>query len=139
MAEIGDVVQEIVDQLRDKVPGLRRIPDAPPESNDQFPFAVVYPVSGSYSGHTPEDMVGLHDINIELHVTRKDLPRDFANLIDLQDDIPSALLVGIKDSDYSNLITFGDITYIFGALEWAGVQTLGVTYTVSGVKVTADL
>lgn len=139
MAEIGDVIDEIVNQLRDKVTGLRRIPDAPPESNDQFPFAVVYPVSGSYSGHTPEDMVGLHDINIELHILRKDLPRNFDSVIDLQDDIPNALLVGIKDSDFSDLITFGDITYTFGALEWAGVQTLGVTYTVSGVKVTANL
>ena len=139
MADIATVIAELVTQLTNDVTGLRRVPDAPPETIDQFPFAVVYPSNGTYNTHTPEDMIGLHNINVEVHVSRKDLPRDFTSLLDLQDDIPSSLLSGLKDGDYSQLTTFGEISYTFGPLEWAGVPTLGVTYTISGVKVKADL
>ena len=145
MAEIKDVVREIAEQIRNRVEGIRRVPEAPPESNDVFPFVVVYPLTGEYDLHTPEDMVGLHSINIELHVARKDLARDFGTLVDIMDDIPRELLDALTDGDIGesssdvNLSTFGAINYTFGALEWAGVETLGVTYTINEVKVKANL
>jgi hypothetical protein len=40
-----------------------------------------------------------------------------------------------SDGELTNLSTFGIVEYTFGPLEWAGVQTLGVTYSITGLKV----
>ena len=133
MANIDDAILEIVRELRN-VRDLRRVPDAPPENNDQFPFAVVYPASGRFQKESAGWMIGLHNINIELHVVRKDLPRDFTNLITLYDIIPNQLESGLENSRFSAISTWENIVYVFGALNWAGVDTLGVTFTMNNVK-----
>ncbi|MHC4334128.1 MAG: hypothetical protein ACYSUV_10315 [Planctomycetota bacterium] len=132
---LKEAVAEIVDELQ-TISGIRRVPDAPPENNDQFPFAVVYPLTGTFQQEMTQFMKGLHNINIELHVARKDLPRDYALVMNLFDTIPYEIFKKQKDGDFSNLSTIGGpIEYTFGPLSWAGVETLGVTYTISGVKV----
>jgi len=141
MSDVYDAATEIAKQIRNNVPGIRSVPDEPPENVELFPFVVVYPLTGTYGGHTPEDMLGLHNINVELHVKRdeKRLAQAYRQLAELQDDIPRELLEGIRDSDYSHLQTFGDITYTFGPANWAGVETLAVVYTINEVKVTTNL
>lgn len=131
---LKDAVAEIVDELQ-TISGIRRVPDAPPENNEQFPFAVVYPLTGTYQQEMTHFLKGLHSINIELHVARKDLPRDYAQVMELIDTIPYELTKKLKDGEYSNLATLGVIEYVFGPLEWAGVPTLGVTYTINNVKI----
>jgi len=134
---IKDALQEIVNELKN-VRDLRRVPDAPPESNDQFPFCLAYPVSGSFTKNSSGWSTDLHDINIELHVTRKDLPRDFMTLVDLLDEVPLQLHKGQQANRIT--VTWADeIAYTFGPLEYAGVETLGVTYTMPGVKVTTTV
>jgi hypothetical protein len=135
---LKDAIAEIVDELQ-TISDIRRVPDEPPENNDQFPFAVVYPTSGSYAQLMTVEMRALHNVNIELHVSRKDLPRDFALVMKLIDTIPLELMKLHKDGGFSNLDTFGDIAYIFGPLNWAGVDTLGVTYTITDLKIKTDV
>ena len=131
---LKEAVAEIVDELQ-TISGIRRVPDAPPENNEQFPFAVVYPITGLYTQGPAQLMKGLHSVNIELHVARKDLPRDFSLVMDLIDEIPYELMKLLNDGGYSELDTIGVIEYTFGPLSWAGIETLGVTYTITGVKV----
>lgn len=131
---LKDAIAEIIDELQ-TISGIRRVPDAPPENNEQFPFAVVYPLNGTYQQEMTHFLKGLHSINIELHVARRDLPRDYAQVMELIDTIPYELTKKLKDGGYSNLATLGVIEYVFGPLEWAGVMTLGVTYTVNNVKI----
>ena len=131
---LKEAVAEIVDELQ-TISGIRRVPDEPPENNEQFPFAVVYPLTGRYTQGPAQLMKGLHSINIELHVARKDLPRDFSLVMDLIDEIPYELMKLLNDGGYSELATIGQIEYTFGPLSWAGVETLGVTYTITNVKV----
>jgi len=131
---LKDAINEIIDELQ-TIPGLRRVPDAPPENNEQFPFAVVYPLTGTYALEMTSFFKGLHSINIELHVARKDLPRDYAQVMDLIDTIPLELAKKHAAGEFDNLATFGIIEYTFGPLSWAGIQTLGVTYTINGVKI----
>jgi hypothetical protein len=132
--DLRNAVSEIVDELQ-TISGIRRVPDEPPENNDQFPFAVVYPLTGLYTQGPAQLMKGLHSVNIELHVSRKDLPRDFALVMSLIDEIPWQMMKRLNDGEWSNLATIGVIEYTFGPLSWAGVETLGVTYTMTGVKV----
>ncbi|MHC4646876.1 MAG: hypothetical protein ACYTBJ_15365 [Planctomycetota bacterium] len=138
MSILKDAVAEIVDELQ-TISGIRRVPDDPPENNDQFPFAVVYPLTGLYTQGPAVLMKGLHSVNIELHVSRKDLPRDFKLIMDLIDEIPYELMKLLNDGGYTNLSTIGEIEYTFGPLSWAGVDTLGVTYTITDVKVEREI
>lgn len=134
---LKDAIDEVIDELQ-TIPGIRRVPDEPPENNNAFPFAVVYPSTGVYHYGPPPLMRALHEINIELHVARKDLPRDYLKVMDLIDTIPKELWDLLRTGGFSNLDTFGDITYIFGPLSWGAVDTLGVTYTMTDVKVQTD-
>ena len=138
MALLKDAVAEIIDELL-TISGIRRVPDAPPENNDQFPFAVVYPLTGTFVGGPATLMKGLHGINIELHVARKDLSRDYAQIMDLIDEIPWQLMKLRNDGKLTNMATFGAITYTFGPLSWAGVETLGVTYTINETKIEREI
>lgn len=138
MAVLKDAVAEIVDELQ-TITGIRHVPNSIPENNDLFPFAVVYPLTGLYTQGPAQLMKGLHSVNIELHVARKDLPRDFKVVMDLIDEIPYELMKLLKDGGYTNLSTIGDVEYTFGPLSWAGVDTLGVTYTITGVKVEREI
>jgi hypothetical protein len=132
---LKEAVAEIVDELQ-TISGIRRVPDEPPENNDQFPFAVVYPLTGLYTQGPAQLMKGLHSVNIELHVVRKaDLAREFGQIMDLFDTIPYELMKLLNDGGYSELDTIGQIEYTFGPLSWSGVETLGVTYTITNVKV----
>ena len=131
---LKDAAQDIIDELR-KITDLRRVPDEPPETNSQFPFAVVYPIRGVYAGGPPGLMKGLHGIVIELHVARKDLPRDYDTVMDIIDQIPEQMLSAMKNARFENIDTFENIEYEFGALSWGGVDTLGVTYTMMNTKV----
>ena len=134
---LKDAVQEIVDELR-KISDLRRVPDEPPETNNQFPFAVVYPIRGEYGGGYVGSMKGLHSVVIELHIARKDLPRDYMQVMDLIDEIPKQIMIARKDARFSEMSAVGTIEYEFGALSWGGVDTLGVTYIITKVKVFTD-
>jgi hypothetical protein len=135
---LKDAVAEIVDELQ-TISGIRRVPNDPPENNDQFPFAVVYPLTGGYVGGATGVMKGLHSINIELHVARKDLPRDFSVVMGLIDTIPLELMSLRNAGGFTKLETFGVIEYTFGPLSWASVETLGVTYTLTDVKVETEI
>ena len=135
---LKDAVAEIIDELQ-TISGIRRVPNDPPENNDQFPFAVVYPIRGLYTQGPATLMKGLHSVNVELHVAQKDLPRDFSLVMDLIDEIPYELMKLLNDGGFSNLATIGQIDYTFGPLSWAGVPTLGVTYTITGVKVETEI
>jgi hypothetical protein len=135
---LKDAIKDIVDELQ-TITDLRRVPDAPPENNDQFPFAVVYPLTGVYTQGPAQLMKGLHSVNIELHVARKDLPRDYAQIMNVIDTIPWELMKLLNDGGYSNLATIGQIDYFFGPLSWSGVETLGVTYTINNVKVETEI
>lgn len=134
MATIKDAIQEIVDELKN-LRDLRNVPDAPPESNDRFPFVIVYPAAGEFQKQSAGFMINLHDINIELHVARKDLPRDFAGLVDIFDRIPHQLETGLEAGRFDAITTWATITYIgTDPMEYAGVDTLGVIFTMENVK-----
>ena len=136
---LKDAINDIVIELQ-TIKDIRRVPDEPPENNDQFPFAVVYPLTGLYTQGPAQLMKGLHNVNIELHVVRKvDLAREFNQVMNLIDTIPWELMKKLNDAEYNNLATIGQIEYIFGPVSWAGVETLGVTYTIIDVKVETEI
>ena len=139
---LKDAIDEVIDELQ-TISGIRRVPEEPPENNNAFPFAVVYPTTGVYRFGPPPLMRALHNINIELHIARKDLPRDYVDVMALIDEIPKEIWNKLRTGDFSNLSTIGGsedgIDYVFGPLSWGTVDTLGVTYTLRDVKIETDV
>jgi len=135
MATIANAIQEIVDELRN-VRDLRSVPDEPPENNDAFPFAVVVPATGEFRKESWGWMHGFHNISIELHVKREDLPTDYRQIVDIYDEIPLQLEKALQAGRFSAIETWTTIGYQFTPLNWAGVDTLGIIYIMNGVKLT---
>jgi len=129
---------EIVNEIQ-TIPGIRSAPEEPPESTELYPFVVTYPGTGTYHQGPAVVLTGLHDITIELHVARRDLPRNYTTVLDLIDQIPYELQKLLNAGGYSTIKTFGDIEYTFGAMSWGGVDTIGVRYTITQVKTQTGL
>ena len=129
-----DAVGEIIDELQ-TIQGIRRVPDEPPINNEQFPFVVAIPDSGTYELEMTHFLKGLHDIRIELHVALKDLPRDYYKVMELIDVIPYEIAKKLKDAKFTKLATYSSMTYVFDYLKYGDVNTLGVIYTMTNVKI----
>ncbi len=138
MATLQSAIDEIQAQIR-TLSGIRAAPDEPPDQISAYPFVVAYASSGEWRFQTPETKVGLHDIVVELHVARKDLPRDVQNAMSYSDSIPNAIMLALKDGTFSAIETFERITYEFVSLGWGGVDTIGFRFTVVGVKLSSTI
>jgi len=139
-------LQQVIDAIQDDLgalTGIREAPDEAPESMNLFPFVVVYPSSGEWRSDTPGGKIGLHTLTVELHVARKDLPRDIQKAMAYSESIPNVLLKTVAtvggDLFDGTIQTFDRITYTFGPLGWAGVDTLGFRFQIVGVKMQSNI
>lgn len=126
-------LQDAITQLQTiigELDGIRQAPTTAPDKITQFPFAVAYPGGGSFDLRSSGWYKGLHTIILEVHIARKDLPRDIATAMPFIELIPAALdanptLNGAVDTIVS------PITYQFQELGWEGdVLTLGFRFNI---------
>jgi hypothetical protein len=121
-----------IQSLVGAVSGIRAAPEYLPESINIFPYAVCYAGSGSYDFAPAGVMKGLHNIILEIHVARKDLPRDTEKVMDYADSIPLAIM---HDPTLSATVsTIGRISYTFGGMQYGDQLTLGFRFTLENVK-----
>jgi len=116
-----------VQRLIGGLDGIRGAPVEPPESINQFPFAVAYLGGGTWAS-AGNWKRGLHTVVIELHINRADLPRDIRAALRYSENVPDILmsnptLAGTVD----HILTTPDtpLAYEFGAMEWGTVKTVG--------------
>ena len=121
------------------ISGIRSAPALPPEKMTAgvFPFVVAYPDTGTVEVNTPGEMKFLHNIVIEIHVARKDLPRDVDTLYPYAESVPNKIFT---DVTFGGAIqTFGALSYTFGVLNWGdgdtAIQTIGFRWTMEDVKI----
>jgi hypothetical protein len=142
MATLQQAIAAIQADIR-ALTGIVAAPDYAPEQVNAFPFCIVYPTSGDFVSDIPGSLVGLHTITIELHIARKDLPRDIAQAMVYVESIPNVLLKTIAtqggDRFGGTISTFERITYDFGPLDWGGTQTVGFRFRLVGVKMQKDI
>lgn len=104
-------------------PTIRNAPDQPPENTSVYPFGITYIRRVTYSQQTGTLRTGLHTAAVEIHVARKDLPRDIASAMPYGETLPVAL--------WNDLALGGKIAHInairgtFGAMKWGDQDTLG--------------
>lgn len=133
MNSLQDIIDEIQDVVAD-VSGIRRAPDNPPEAMAVYPFATCFPREG-YWTMTPSGMIqGVHTLWLEVHVARKDLPRDTETAIALSKSIPEAIWSAYRNQSFTHLKVMQRISYTFGVLDWLGTDTVGFRFMLEGIK-----
>lgn len=131
---IQDVIEAINDLLIAGVPGLLTAYDYPPDVIPDELTVITY-----YGGGTAELISfgiarQLFSVTCDVHVFRKDLPRDVHLLMDNLDDIRDALT---SDATLSNTVS------TFGRLEisapipsdYNGMQTLVMRFILRDIKI----
>ena len=72
------------------ISGIRGAPDYPEEITNVYPFAIAYVGAGEWHCQAGQkEFRG--DLVLELHVSRKDLPRDAEKLMGYVESIPNAI------------------------------------------------
>lgn len=136
-------VQQIVSKVQSYISGLsgmRSAPASPPDQAKMFPFSLVYPGEGEWTMEPVGWKKALHSIVIEIHVQRRDLPRDFESVVGFCESVPNVLFKElVADKWDATVDTIGPITYIFGVLGYGGIDTIGFKFTVTGVKAQSAL
>ena len=119
--------------------GIRNAPEYPPDNASAFPFIIAYAGPGGFTAGEPAGMMKyLGSIVIDLHLARKDLPRDVEKAMAYHDSIPDAIL---GDTTLGGTIsTCGEVRtsgLIF--LKYAETDTIGIRFTIENVKIQANL
>jgi len=107
--------------------GVRGAPANPPDAINAFPFIVCYSQSGTFAINTPEDKIAIHTLVVEVHVARKDLPRDIAAVMAFCESVPNLLFKKFRDDNKWNATIDGfddqsELRYTFGGLGWGQAQ-----------------
>jgi hypothetical protein len=134
MSLIG-IIQAIQDTVG-AITGIRAAPEYPPENlNGIFPFAVCYPSSGEWgAGPGYGTYRTLHNIKLQIHFGRGDLPKSVQAAIPYGDAIAKALLA--DPSIDASCDTFDTVSYTFGPMSWGepAIGTVGWEFTLTNVK-----
>ena len=146
MATPQQAIDAIMADLR-VLTGMRGAPDEAPESINAFPFCVAWVESGDCWTDIPGAMIILANIRLELHVARKDLPRDIARAMPWGDVILNALhkpmATNTGDRFNSTVDAMGHITFTFGdlgyGLEPNVIKTIGFSFLIENVKIQTNI
>lgn len=131
MAELQKIV-DAINEVCGALDGIKGAPDDPPEQMNQFPFLVTYAGDGEWNLGAPTTTWGTHNINVELHVARKDLPRDVQKAMTYADKIPNAIIAShAYDRIDNTVVTLDRIRYEFRALGWGDTDTMGFRFIVT--------
>jgi hypothetical protein len=135
MSNIQDVVMQIQDAMG-ALPGMKSAPDYPPESIDMFPFTVAYEGAGTWELSAGQKR-WIGDVIVELHMARKDLPRDVAKAAYYSDKVPNAILkeftsdlLGGTTEAITSIKSSGIVFMQYNTAQGAG-EHLGIIYSVN--------
>jgi len=113
--------------------GVKEAPAVPPESANQFPFAVAYPAEGHWQRIT-DTKKGLHTVLVEFHCDRSILPLAVAQATAFVEAYPNLILNDPTLNGQVDTILMDSgtpIKYEFGWLEWGSIRTVGVRFFVT--------
>ena len=119
------------------ITGIRAAPDYPPEDSTVYPFVVAYAGAGEFrTGEPAGALKYLGSIIVDLHVARKDLPRDAEKAMTYHTSIPNDIL---EDKTLGGTAdTCGPVSCSgLIAMSYGGQETLGLRFTIENVKILA--
>lgn len=120
-------LQNVVDSVRDKLrtitPTIRSVPDGPIENPSVFPFGTAFMRRVNYTQFSQSLRHGTHTIAVQVHVARKDLPRDIEKSVPYGEAVPIAIYNDLTLNHVISTVT--EIRGAFRAMEWGDQETLG--------------
>jgi hypothetical protein len=123
----------------DAVAGVDWAPEQPPEQIGRGPAAVVYASNGQWG---KEDGMaawgvnkGLHAPQIALIMPQGDQAMQSEVLLPMAEPIAQALETHRNGKTSSHYSTFLYITYFFGGVNWNGLTSAGIIFTIHGLKI----
>ncbi len=120
-----EAVQTTIGALTD----VKKAPLTPPTINSEWPLSAAFPSEGQFSGGGNVQVVGYHNITVQLHYPQKDMQLAYQNIIELLETIVAAL--NADPTLGSAVTTITDrIDYSFGTMSLAGVPTVGWQFTI---------
>jgi hypothetical protein len=109
--------------------GIRGAPEYPEENSAAFPYLIAYAGMGDFDTGGPAGMMKyVGTIIIDLHLARKDLPRDTAKTMAYHDLIPNEIL---GDTTIGGTISTCGPVHVSGliAMKLGELDTLGLRFT----------
>jgi len=121
-------LQNVVDAVRDKLrtvsPTIRSVPDGPIENPSVFPFGTAFIRRVNYTQFSQTLRHGTHTLAVQVHVARKDLPRDIEKSVPYGEVVPVAIY-----NDLTLDHKIATVTAIRGAFRgdmvWGDQETIG--------------
>lgn len=124
------------------VTGINQAPTNPNETQNIFPFALVYLSTGTLVLGAVGTRKSLYNIAIDVVTNRMNLPDDLAILTPFVDTIPAALEAQVSGAGArftSTISTFDSITVQFlPEFKYDGVQCIGYRFVMNNVKILSD-
>lgn len=120
---LQDVVDAVRNKLRTVDPAIRSVPDGPIENVSVFPFGTAFIRRVNYKQFSQTLRHGTHTIAVQVHVARKDLPRDIEKSMPYGEAVPIAIYNDLTLDQ--KIATVTEIRGAFRAMEWGDAETLG--------------
>lgn len=114
------------------VSGVRAAPDYAPDMLGIYPFVVAYAKEGKWEPGVAGERIGEHSIEVEVHVSRGDLPVGVKAAVGYLEDMAQAILQKRRLGGAAENVR--QLRYAFGGMEWNGVETVGFRLTLEGVR-----
>lgn len=121
------------------VNGIAQAPPNPNETQNVYPFAVGYLMTGELGAGPIGTRKSLYNVAIDVLTVRMDLAKDLALLLPFIDTIKDDLLAEVSDGGgrFNNTIsTFEKISILFlPKIDYAGTQMIGYRFTLNDLKI----
>ena len=108
--------------------GMREAPAAPPESANQFPFAICYERTGETELSTVDSVDDTATIFLEIHVARQLLPAAITTAMTFRDPFLEAVYADLSLGGSVSICT--GVRRTFLAMIYAGVETIGYRFEI---------
>lgn len=135
---VENALYEIM-QVVSSVTGLAQAPTNPNETQNVFPFAIGYYMTGSVGAQPIGTRKRLFNVSVEVLTKRINLPSDLALLLPFVDTIPDKLIAEVSDAGdlfNTSITTFDNVLIEFiPDLEYAGVQMIGYRFVMENIKI----
>jgi len=142
ISELQTAINAIQDVIL-TVSGIRAAPDYAPDNMSHYPFVMTYPNNGIFKSDTGAGTIrGIHQITVELHVSDNKMPQSLKQIDKYIEAIPKAIM---DDPTLGGAVATigGDdvepIAYQYSIFTYAGVQTIGIEFTIQDVKIRSSI
>lgn len=134
MATLQGFIDEVITVIEDNSTIADYVPDEVPLDLKDTPASPVWASSGVVTTGPAGQVKYLHNVRLGILGSLEQMPKINDIFLPELETIVEALQ-SKHDSGFTNADTYGDITYTYGPIEWAGIMFFGFLITIEDVKI----